>query len=265
MVDEPIDVHYEKAPWPIHLDWVGIRKMKVSMPLDLFEENKCKEYIASIDIYTDLPTSMRGSNLSRSVKVLVDESVSCKKPWDLLERLTEKVLAVHEYSSKALVTLEVPVVINDDSFVFRFGLNKDRKKRTRYLLSLSTTGITACPSALAVSLHRANQKITHMQRAIIEVSITSNQPINYMEIPGLVKSVFSGNLKSLLSRTEESFLVEKVFENPLFTEDLARKTISYLSEHLKQIMPRDTCVEVKARSFESIHNFDIQVMGRICW
>ena len=263
--DEPIDVHYQEAPWPIHLDWVGVRKLKISVPLDLFEKNECKDYIASIDIFTDLPSNMRGSNLSRSVKVLMDELVLCRAPWSLLEKLTERVLEVHEYSSKALVNLELPAVINDDNFVFRFSINRDRKGNTHYIFNVSTTGITACPSALAVSLYRISQKITHMQRALIEVVITSNQRIPYVEILGLVKTVFSGNLKALLSRADESFLVEKVFENPLFTEDLARKTLNFVSERLKQIMPKDTCVKVKARSFESIHNFDIQVVGDVCW
>lgn len=261
-----IDVHYQNPEWPISLGLVGLSGLALSLPLALFKgHGECKESLAIFDVYTDLPEHMRGSNISRSVRAILEAAKSCKDPWDLLRELSEMVLKAHEYSSRALIYLRVPSADIDGSFTLKFGLSASKGRELLYIFGVSTLGITACPSALAVSLQRSNRKITHMQRAKLEVLVKSSRPVEYEGLPSIVQKAFSGNLKALLGREDESALIEKAFDNPLFTEDLVRKTLNDVSEHLKPLAPHGVCVSVRARSFESIHNFDIIASGEACW
>lgn len=265
MADKIIDIHYQNPEWPIDLDHVGCSSFSLTLPLKLFDESECKDHIVSIDIFTNLPKSMRGSNLSRSIKSLFNIDNVCKNPWEFLNNLSREVLDIHEYSSQVKINLRVPIVTNNKNYSLKFSIKRLKTGNIRYVFGISMIGITACPSALAVSLQRINQKITHMQRAKLYLEVISSQPIEYRVIPDLLKDVFSGNPQAILGREDESLLIEKVFDKPLFTEDVARKALYVVSNYLRHKINSNTCIRVKARSYESIHNFDIVAGGSICW
>jgi len=260
-----VDVHYERPAWPHDLEWVGLAKLRVPVALRLSGGGECREYEAEVEIYTDLPRSMRGSNISRSVRALFSIAGECLEPWEALEALSDAVLKAHEYSSRARVGLGISVMGLESEYRAKFAVTRAGGNALSYRVVLSARGITACPSALAVSLWRANEKMTHLQRALIRATVVSSSRIPYAQLASLLRGSFSANLRAALKRDEESALVEEAFRNPLFTEDVARKALSMLSDYLKPQLPRGTCVSVFVRSLESIHSFDIVSEGRICW
>jgi GTP cyclohydrolase I len=65
----------------------------------------------------------------------------------------------------------------------------------------------------------------------------------------IVENSASSAVYSLLKRSDEKFLTEKAYDNPMFVEDVVRSIALRLSSH-----PNITWFSVESENFESIHN-----------
>ena len=65
----------------------------------------------------------------------------------------------------------------------------------------------------------------------------------------MVESSASSALYSVLKRTDEKFVTEAAYDNPVFVEDLVRNVAVKANDH-----PEITWYRVEAENFESIHN-----------
>jgi GTP cyclohydrolase I len=64
----------------------------------------------------------------------------------------------------------------------------------------------------------------------------------------LIEESASGEVFSLLKRSDEKYVTEKAFENPMFVEDVVRNVAVKLNSD-----PNFTWYSVEAENFESIH------------
>jgi GTP cyclohydrolase I len=65
----------------------------------------------------------------------------------------------------------------------------------------------------------------------------------------MVENSASAAVFSLLKRSDEKFVTEKAYDNPMFVEDVVRNIALHLSSH-----PNITWFSVESENLESIHN-----------
>jgi GTP cyclohydrolase-4 len=123
-------------------------------------------------------------------------------------------------------------------------------------LTLGTFGSTACPHALASSTDNR----THIQRAYGEVTLKGEtSEIPDMEvISEILDQSFSSPTYSLLKSEDEQWVINQMFKNPLFVEDVTRNLLkniaSVFNDHKLEITARVT-------SLESIHKHNVVSKG----
>ena len=103
---------------------------------------------------------------------------------------------------------------------------------------------TLCPCSKAISARGA-----HNQRGVVTYSVRFREPIWIEDLIRLVEESASCELYSLLKRTDEKFVTEAAYDNPVFVEDLVRN-VAARSNDQENI----TWYRVEAENFESIHN-----------
>jgi GTP cyclohydrolase-4 len=122
-------------------------------------------------------------------------------------------------------------------------------------LKISVLGNTACPHALSV-----NKGKTHIQRAvgILELETDFENEIALEEMVDVVEHSFSSKVYTLLKAEDESHIVNKMFENPLFVEDVCRNILALSSERFSNCFIHGKCI-----SHESIHRHDVYAEGSV--
>jgi len=115
----------------------------------------------------------------------------------------------------------------------------------RKYVEVRAVGSTLCPHSLELTGGRA-----HMQRAEARLGIETalDSPVSVEELIEICESSFSAPTYTILKSEDEKQLVETMFANPRFVEDLARD----IFEKVK-LLGIEGRVKIKAISYESIH------------
>ena len=294
MSDLP-DVQGERAQIPVALDMVGVsglvKKVKV------VRDGKEMTLIPEFSAYINLPREQRGVHMSRSSETIesIVEDVAYKPVEgveELCRKLLERLLEKHEYSDRAVVVFESPLVLDvrageeevKRQKACRLHVRGEAKRgeevEARVFVGVSVDGMTACPCAQemvrsyaeAILAKRAEElslskevigKIldvvplaSHSQRCrgtlIVEVG---NGGIDLTDLVEVVESSMSGSIQDVLKRHEEARLVRLAHLNPLFVEDVARLIIFNTLRRLKWL-PDESVVEVRVESMESVHSYN---------
>jgi GTP cyclohydrolase I len=136
---------------------------------------------------------------------------------------------------------------------YEVSLGHHEEKSTIVTVPVSTV----CPCSLEISETGA-----HNQRAEVYVRLTQriNDPrsIWLEDIIGTIEESTSSDVYSVLKRPDEKFVTEKMFRNPMFTEDVVREVVTKLQRDIP-----DACYRVWCESLESIHghNAHAEVIG----
>jgi GTP cyclohydrolase-4 len=121
-------------------------------------------------------------------------------------------------------------------------LNGNLKK----ILSVDIIGSSACPHGLTEN----EQGRTHIQRSLIQLSWESENIARVIEFEDLIdicNKSFSSPVYSLLKTPDEQNVINTMFDNPCFVEDIIRNVITN-SSHLK-----NGILDIKVTNYESIH------------
>jgi GTP cyclohydrolase-4 len=231
-----------------------------------------------IDVFVDLPSSQKGSHMSRNLEVIaevVDQSV--RKPVSGLEILSADIcrslLERHEYASVSEVNLEA------DYFLERTGpsgrktleayklvakaINK-RNNGLKKMIGVEVIGMTACPCAMETLLEelQGNMKfergkvpmITHNQRNITTamIEVPEEYDIEANDLIEIVENSVSSPTFEILKRSDEAKVVLAAHENPKFVEDVVREILARILDKYGDL-PDDVVVTVRSESEESIH------------
>lgn len=128
------------------------------------------------------------------------------------------------------------------------GVIKNEDGSFEKVLRVRVVGNTACPHAMA-----NNNGKTHIQRAIGELEIRApfEEEIPLEEMIDVVESSFSHPTYTLLKTVDENAVVQGMYRNPKFVEDVAREIFAKAKKKFKGK------IHVKVISNESIHKHDV--------
>ncbi len=250
------DTQNEKDDRNIPIDRVGVKNLR--FPVQVREKSGgCQHTIATVSLAVDLPQEFKGTHMSRFVEVLNSHGTSLDVrsihavPHELLTRL---------HASRAHVTYQFPYFIKKQApiskgdgmmdYEVRFEIDATKDHGTDFILTVMVPVATLCPCSKAISDRGA-----HNQRGLVTYSVRFSKAIWIEDLIALVERSASCELYSLLKRTDEKFVTEKAYDNPVFVEDLVRNVAA--QTYAQELI---TWFRVEAENFESIHNHNAYAM-----
>lgn len=267
------DVQNERSENKFVLTRVGVTEVK--KPVRVRRPDRATTLTVDLDVFVDLPPSMKGSHMSRNLEAIgeiVDSSV--RQPVAGLEDLSllicKKLLERHEYASysevraSAYYFLEKETPLGKKSLE-RFKLVAKAEARRedivgmRKSIGVEVVGMTACPCAME-TVSGSNrelgieQAITHNQRnrTFVMVDVPEDMTVEADDLVQIVEKSMSSPTYEILKREDEAELVRRAHSNPRFVEDVVRSVLASILEMFEDF-PDATRVHVKSESEESIH------------
>ena len=255
----------EKPKVSLRLTKVGIKNLKTL--LKVARDGREMRFIPQIDIYVDLPGEKKGIHMSRlveSITEVVEEEAEFKhNSLELIAlHMLESLKKRHKYTSAEVnlktdlaVYAETPVSKKRSIEVHEICLKviKEESKITKCLLT-EVVGNTSCPHSLA------NTGRPHIQRAhaILEVETHFDNGVAFEELIEICERSFSSRVFTLLKTEDESEIVSRMFQNPLFVEDVCRNMLDFAQRQISSAKIKARCI-----SEESIHRHDVYAEGYV--
>ncbi len=238
------------------IDRVGVAGLKTAVRLCAGGGESF--FTAEVDLFIDLDGSRKGIHMSRLVES-INEVVSkgSRTAKDSFERIGMDILAElqkrHKYS-RGEITIKTTLLMRrytpvtnkptDEPYDVSVKVISDSGK---YFKNLQVTvgGSTLCPHSLETTGGKA-----HVQRAELSLSIESGVKENIVldELIDICERSFSSPTYTVLKTVDEAAVVEEMFRNPKFVEDVARDCF----RQTKNLKFKGR-VKIRAISFESIH------------
>jgi len=279
MTTEASDVQNRKLSGSFKLTRVGVTDVK--KPVHIKRPHRVVELTTIIDIFVDLPSTIKGSHMSRNIEVInevLDNSI--REPCDSLEHLAELIcghlLERHEYAGTAEVRISADYFLERSSASGKTSLEPyrlmgmatgTRNGTITKRVGVEVIGMTACPCAMEkvrdVFVERTGEGegpltslpvITHNQRnrTTLMLEVPAGETVEADELVELVESCQSAGTVGILKRDDEAALVIAAHEHPQFVEDVVRDILGKLLEKYPGL-PDDVKVTVRSESEESIH------------
>jgi GTP cyclohydrolase-4 len=223
------------------------------------------KFVPTFEVYIALDEKKKGIHMSRLVES-ISESVTSKSAYkhetfenlerDIIEELASKhpfVRAEVGLRSALVVEKKTPVSKKDtmethDVYVKTICKNGKYAK----VLKVSVVGNTACPHS------KENTSHPHIQRAIAELEIECDfdKKIGLNDLIDVVESSFSCEVYTLVKTEDENEMVQRIYDNPKFVEDVTRGILDSAKKKFKGCKGR-----AKTVSQESIHRHDVVAEG----
>ena len=118
----------------------------------------------------------------------------------------------------------------------------------RKYLETSVIGNTLCPHSLEVTGGK-----THIQRCELKLglNVELDEDLLFEKLIDICEASFSAPTFTVLKTVDEAYLVEQMYANPMFVEDVSRQCLDHVLG-----LGIEGRVLIKATSFESIHKHD---------
>jgi GTP cyclohydrolase IV len=253
----------------------------VVKPVLVHRDGRDNHLTARMDIFVDLPSTQRGSHMSRNIEVvteMIDESIRTKVSSleDLAAKICKELLDRHEYASFAEVRMSADYFLERrpdggkaslEQFKLMAKATAMRGNGLMKEIGVEVSGMTACPCAqetvrqlmlsetpelerldgrLAVASHNQRNRTTLMVEVPEEVRVEADDLID------IVESSLSSPTFGILKRSDEAAVVLAAHRNPKFVEDVVRDILWKLLEKYPDL-DDSVHVEVRSESEESIH------------
>ena len=253
----------------LQLPEVGISNLKTLITIKR-QSGKHFRFIATVDVTINLPAERKGAHMSRLVESISETFSDVQSDNDSIEMLNKRALLLLKqrhpflYGSITLKFdfawyLKTPVSNRETIEVYPIEFKTELHKNEKFVhrVSITASGNTACPHALAV----AEGKRTHVQRALGTLTVVGmNRDIPDIEdIISVVESSFSSPTFSVLKTEDEAWVVSTMFDQPYFVEDVARNILVNADNTFTKMLNFHSFV----RSEESIHKHDVIARGSI--
>ncbi len=258
------DVQKSPDTRQIPLDEVGVTSL--SYPVTILDrENRKQATVADISMYVDLPMHFKGTHMSRFIEVLTESGCSFTGSTIpvILARLKTaleadsasiKVEFPYFMERKAPVTGASALMSYQCSFLGVSGPDEDD-----FVLTVTVPVGTLCPCSREISDSGA-----HNQRGYLTMEVRTMKKedgaFEMLWIEELVETAersASAPLYTILKRSDEKFVTEQAYENPVFVEDMVR-------EAARELMAdrRVRSFTVRAENHESIHTHNAYAVVR---
>ncbi|UQZ91138.1 GTP cyclohydrolase I FolE2 [Deltaproteobacteria bacterium Smac51] len=233
----------------IRINKVGVKDIRY--PITVMDKAKdAQRTVASVNMYVDLPHHYKGTHMSRFIEVLSThrDSISTQSIPTILSDMKKRLDAASahlELTFPYFIEKKAPVsgaVSLMEYTCHLTGHQCDTKSDLTVGVTVPIT--TLCPCSKEISTFGA-----HNQRGMVTVVVRYNKFFWMEDLIRLVESSCSSEVFALLKRSDEKFVTEAAYENPMFVEDVVR-------EVAVRLLADDTFTwfSIAAENFESIHN-----------
>jgi GTP cyclohydrolase-4 len=252
-------------------------------------------FISNFDVFVDLPSSLKGANMSRNFEVMdevLQETVQGKVDGieDVCNSVARKLLDHHEYADRTEVRMKSTFMVRRQTPVSETGCDEVVKvvasavaqrnslnPIVRKSIGAEVTGITACPCAQNIMKEIASKKLrelgipdekieeflsdvpmaTHNQRGrgFLCIETDDDQRVDLEDIISVLKDSMSATIYELLKRGDESHVVFSAHKNARFVEDCVREMAKRILADF-DFLPGDSLVRIRQTNEESIHQHD---------
>ncbi|MBN1678250.1 MAG: GTP cyclohydrolase I FolE2 [Candidatus Thermoplasmatota archaeon] len=253
----------------------------VVKPVLVHRDGKDNHLTARMDIFVDLPSTQRGSHMSRNIEVvteMIEDSIRTKVSSleDLAARICRELLDRHDYASFAEVRMSADYFLERrpdggktslEQFKLMAKATAMRGNGLMKQIGVEVTGMTACPCAQETVRELMYSETPELERLDGKLTVASHNQRNrttlMVEVPEEVKieaddliEIVEGSLSSpsygILKRGDEAEVVLAAHRNPKFVEDVVRDILGKLLEKYSDLED-SVHVEVRSESEESIH------------
>ncbi len=241
------------------IDKVGIEGLRTS--IRVMRDGEVYTYLAKIDISVDLSEYKKGVHMSRLVES-INETITLKsgRPKTSLETLGAEVLMEltrrHPFKS-AEINISTTLVLKRHTPISKKPTYESydvvakviwSENKLRKYLETSVVGNTLCPHSLEVTGGKA-----HIQRCELKLGfdVKIDEDLPFEKLIEVCELSFSSPTFTVLKTVDEAHLVEQMFANPMFVEDVSRQCLDRVLR-----LKIEGKVLIKATSFESIHKHD---------
>ncbi|MDO5484271.1 MAG: GTP cyclohydrolase FolE2 [Desulfovibrionaceae bacterium] len=243
------DVQSHSPSVPMHIDRVGVRGLKLPL-LVRDRAHGTQQTVACVDLGVDLPSSFKGTHMSRFVEILEgwEGEISYQAVRRLLESIKERLSARRAWAHfgfSYFVSKKAPASGRPGTVHYDCRLSGELDdKGQRFILGLDIPVMTVCPCSKAISREGA-----HSQRAVVHIDLRMKGFSWLEEFIEIAEASGSSAIYSLLKREDEKFITEQAFANPVFVEDVVRNVAQRLEAHRHV-----ESFSVEVESMESIHH-----------
>ncbi|HDQ07777.1 MAG TPA: GTP cyclohydrolase I FolE2 [Methanoculleus sp.] len=252
-------------------------------------------FISKFNVYVDLPSSLKGANLSRNFEV-IDEVLQRATEGkvngieEVCNAVARKLLDHHEYADRTEVHMKSLYMVKRETPVSKTGCHEvvevhasavaDRNNGrpiVRRMIGAEVTGITACPCAQNIMKELASNKLrdldideekiasfledipmaSHNQRGkgYLMIETDDDQRVELDDIINVLKDSMSARIFELLKRGDESYVVFSAHKNARFVEDCVREMAKQVVQKFSYL-PGDSVITIQQTNEESIHQHD---------
>ena len=247
-----------------NLERVGVTNLKTIVMTNW--KGARYNFVPTIELTLDLDKKRRGAHMSRLVESItetIEGEIEIRRGSleEVEKAILEKLAGKHPYK-KAQVSMETDLVIprktpkTGKTTMENYGIFvKVSSVEGKYskTLRVDVIGNTVCPHSMQQTHGKA-----HIQRAnvILELETAYDNPIELEDMIDCVEKAFPSEIYGLLKTEDEVYVVEKMFANPKFVEDVTREIIDSAKKRFKKCS-----IHVKTISQESIHRHDVIAEG----
>ena len=231
----------------------------------------------TIEVFVDLPSTQRGSHLSRNLEVIEEvlESSACT-PVSGLEVLASNIcrglLERHGYATNAEVSVQADYFLDRKNpsgrttrefFKLTAKANGTRGQSLKKMIGATAIGMTACPCAMETVREQAKGNldlqgclptISHNQRNVstLMIEVPERCDVEANDLIDILEASFSSPTFEILKRSDEAAVVINAHSHPKFVEDVVRDILAKVLERYASL-PDDVFVIARSESEESIH------------
>jgi GTP cyclohydrolase-4 len=269
------DVQGRKSLNGFKLTRVGVTEVRKQVTVQRSYGTSCLNCV--IDIFVDLPSTQRGSHLSRNLEVIAEVlEMSVSMPVSGLEVLAGNICKIlfdrHEYASYAEVNIMADYFldrsgpsgkVSKEHFKLMAKASGNRGKGMRRMIGAQAIGMTACPCAMEtirdsvkgnVAIQGDFPVISHNQRNVstLMIEVPGHCEVEANDLIDILERSFSSPTFEILKRSDEAAVVINAHRNPKFVEDVVRDILTKVLEKYVEL-PDEVKVTVRSESEESIH------------
>jgi GTP cyclohydrolase-4 len=276
-----MDVQNQKPLGSFKLTRVGVTGVK--KPVNVKRPGKAVTLTAQIDVFVDLPSSQKGSHLSRNVEVISEILDRCvREPVKSLEILSEEIclrlLDRHEYAtySEAHVNanyfLEKSLSsgkksLEEYKLIAAASAKRNDSTSTKKSIGVEVVGMTTCPCAMETVRNKLTAQhpdakellekipvVTHNQRNVstVTIDVPKDYDVEADDLVTIAEESLSSPTFEILKRDDEAEITLNAHKNPKFVEDVVRDILGKILNKYSDF-PDDVVVTVRSESEESIH------------
>ena len=233
----------------IPISRVGIKDIKYPFKIS-DRDGSSQSTIGNFTMSVGLPEDVKGTHMSRFVKILEDQKESLSiENFDSLVTNTKDILE----SNSAYISVDftyfkkksAPVTQVESLLDYSINYTCEVKNSiiNKYLKVIVPV-TSLCPCSKNISDYGA-----HNQRSHISAHIRTEETVWIDDVIEMLEDQASCQIYGLLKRPDEKYVTEKAYENPKFTEDIIRDVAVTLNKD-----DRITAYKIESENFESIHN-----------